>query len=62
MHVEWDQDRCALSGLCTAIAPEVLDFTEDNRLKATADDIDSHRDVLQQAASACPTQAIVVVE
>ena len=32
MRVEWDESRCALSALCTGLAPDIFRVDEDARL------------------------------
>jgi ferredoxin len=62
MRVEWDRNRCALAGLCSTPAPEVFTITEDAQLAISTDYDESDRIALQQAADACPTQAITLVD
>jgi ferredoxin len=62
MKVEWDESRCALSGLCTALAPDVLHMNDDAQLEISAEFDDSQRPSVQDAADACPTQAITLVD
>ena len=61
MRVEWDESRCALSALCTGLAPDVFRVDEDARLAFSAAIDDAHREAVQDAADWCPTQAITVV-
>jgi len=62
MKVEWDESRCALSGLCTGLAPDVFHIDEYARLDISTELDDGQRQSVQYAADACPTQAIVVVD
>jgi ferredoxin len=62
MRVEWDESRCALSALCTGLAPDVFSVDTDARLVITTDLDDSQRDAVQDAADSCPTQAITVAD
>jgi ferredoxin len=61
MRVEWDENRCALSALCTGLAPEVFHVDEDARLAVSTDIDDAQRQAVQDAADSCPTLAITVV-
>jgi ferredoxin len=62
MRVEWDENRCALSALCTGLAPDVFRVDEDARLAISAEIDDAHRQAVQDAADSCPTQAITVAD
>jgi ferredoxin len=61
MRVEWDESRCALSALCTGLAPDVFHVDGDARLAFDAEIDEAHQDAVQDAADSCPTQAITVV-
>ena len=61
MRVEWDESRCALSALCTGLAPDVFRVDDDARLSFDTEIDDAHREAVQDAAQSCPTQAITVV-
>ena len=62
MRVEWDESRCALSALCTGMAPDVFRVDEDARLAISSDiDLDQ-RQAVQDAADSCPTQAITIAD
>ena len=61
MRVEWDESRCALSALCTGLAPDVFRVDEDARLTFSAEIDEAHSEAVQDAADSCPTQAITVV-
>jgi ferredoxin len=61
MRVEWDESRCALSALCTGLAPDVFRVDEDARLAFSAEIAEAHQQDVQDAADSCPTQAITVV-
>jgi ferredoxin len=62
MRVEWDESRCALSALCTGLAPDVFRVDEDARLTISGDIDDEQRQAVQDAADSCPTQAITVAD
>ena len=58
MRVEWDKNRCALSALCTELAPDVFRVDEDARLAISTELDEAQRQAVQDAADSCPTQAI----
>ncbi|HZN80646.1 MAG TPA: ferredoxin [Mycobacterium sp.] len=62
MRVEWDESRCALSALCTGLAPDVFRVDDDARLAISSDIDDEQRQAVQDAADSCPTQAITVAD
>jgi ferredoxin len=62
MRVEWDESRCALSALCTGLAPDVFRVDEDARLAISGAIDDEQRQAVQDAADSCPTQAITVAD
>ena len=62
MRVEWDENRCALSALCTGLAPEVFRVDEDGGLAISTELDDELRQTVQDAADSCPTQAITVAD
>jgi ferredoxin len=62
MLVEWDESRCALSALCTGLAPEVFSVDADGGLAISARLDDAQREAVQDAADSCPTQAITVAD
>ena len=62
MRVEWDENRCALSGLCTSLAPEIFHLGDDALLQISTELDDSQRQSIQEAADACPTRAITLVD
>ena len=61
MRVDWDESRCALSSLCTGLAPDVFSLDDDARLVISAELDDEQRQAVRDAADSCPTQAINVV-
>lgn len=61
MRVEIDIDRCALSALCTALAPEVFDV-DDTHVVVAADIGEAALSAAVEAANACPTGAITVTD
>ena len=62
MRVDWDESRCALSGLCTGLAPDVFGLNGDSRLVIRTELDDEPRRAVQDAADSCPTQAITVAD
>jgi ferredoxin len=60
MRVEWDESRCALSALCTGLAPDVFHLDEHAQLVVGTELDDEQRQAVQDAADSCPTQAITV--
>ena len=58
MRVEWDESRCALSALCTELAPDVFRVDKDARLAISTELDEAQRQAVQDAADSCPTQAI----
>jgi ferredoxin len=62
MGVEWDGDRCALSALCTAMAPDVFAIGADSALEVATDCDESQRAAVEEAVQACPTGAIRLVD
>ena len=50
MRVGWDESRCALTGLCTGLAPDVFSLD------------DEQRQAVRDAADSCPTQAITAAD
>jgi len=60
MRIEWDENRCAVSALCTGLAPDVFRVDEDGRLAVSAEIDERQRQSIRDAADSCPTQAITV--
>jgi ferredoxin len=58
MRVEWDENRCALTALCTSLAPEVFHIDNAARLQVSQALDESLRQSLEDAVISCPTQAI----
>jgi ferredoxin len=61
MRVVVNFDRCESNALCVDACPEVFEIRDDDRLYV----IDEHppeelRQKVEQAARACPTQAITI--
>jgi ferredoxin len=62
MRVEWDQYRCTLSALCTALAPETFSIDEAGQVHVSDEGGVSELSSIQAAADSCPTQAIRIVD
>jgi ferredoxin len=62
VRVEWDESRFALSALCTGLAPDVFRLDDDAQLALRTELDDGQRQAVQDAADACPTQAITVAD
>ena len=61
MRVEWDENRCELALVCTALAPDVFELNDQGHLQISGDYGDAQRSQLQDAADSCPTRAITLV-
>jgi ferredoxin len=62
MRVDWDESRCAMSGLCTGLAPDVFHLDGHAQLVIDTELDDERRQAVQDAADSCPTQAITVAD
>jgi ferredoxin len=62
MRIDWDESRCALSAVCTGLAPDVFHLDDDARLTISTQLDDEQRQAVQDAADSCPTQAITVAD
>lgn len=62
MRIVVDFDVCQDHGQCAIAAPEVFDFDEDGNLVFTAEPDASLRTAVEDAADACPVQAITIEE
>jgi ferredoxin len=61
MRVVVDFDRCDSTGLCAAIAPELFELDDDDRLHVRGEQVEpAQRRVAEEAAKACPKLAITV--
>ena len=62
MRVEVDFDRCQSNAVCMGIAPEVFEVRDDGFLYVLQEEPDEAlRDRVEEAAAACPTQAITII-
>ncbi|SNQ46890.1 Ferredoxin-2 [Frankia canadensis] len=63
MRVNVDFDRCASSGTCVRLAPDIFEIRDDGYLYLlNGEPDDSRRDDLQEAVDSCPTEAISLSE
>jgi ferredoxin len=60
MNVHVDREKCALHGQCSFAAPEVFDFDDHDDLVYDPAPQDLQRAAVEQAARACPVQAIEI--
>jgi ferredoxin len=63
MRVNVDFDRCASTGTCVELVPDVFEIRDDGYLYLLEETPDeSRRDDLQEAVDSCPTEAISIVD
>jgi ferredoxin len=63
MRVNVDFDRCASTGTCVELVPDVFEIREDGYLYLIEESPDeSRRDDIQEAVDSCPTEAISIVD
>lgn len=60
MNVKVDQDTCVGCGMCAGIASEVFELKEGKAHVIEGADLESNKDMIEQAASSCPVQAIEI--
>jgi ferredoxin len=60
VHIKVDLSVCETHGLCAMLAPEVFELDADRKLKFEASPDDAFVLQVEEAASACPVQAILV--
>lgn len=56
-----DQDLCIGCGLCADTCPDVFEMTEDGKSQVK-ENAEANIECAKEAASVCPTEAIVVEE
>lgn len=63
MRIEVDFDKCQSNAVCQTIAPTIFEVRDDGYLYVL-DETPSEglRGLLDEAARACPTQAITIVD
>jgi ferredoxin len=63
IRVEVDRDRCASTGGCEALAPQVFEIGEDGALVVlTPEPEEADLPDVRNAVAACPTRALSLVE
>jgi ferredoxin len=63
MRVNVDFDRCASTGTCVELVPDVFEIRDDGYLYLIEEAPDeSRRDDIQEAVDSCPTEAISIVD
>jgi ferredoxin len=63
MRLQVDYDRCTGLGVCEAIAPDVFSIEDDGTMRIVEScPADQMRNMLEEAVSGCPTEAISIVE
>ncbi len=63
MKVKVNKDVCIGCGACTAICPDVFEFSDEGYAKAISEKVEeSKEDEVKDAANGCPTGAIEVTE
>ncbi|MEV4243914.1 ferredoxin [Streptosporangium canum] len=62
MKVIVDQVLCQVHAQCVFAAPEVFELDDDDRLVYVAEPDDGLMDSVEEAARACPVQAIFLEE
>lgn len=60
MIVSVDLNLCESHGECVFLAPDVFEFGEDGVLQFREQPDESRREACEEAAAACPVQAITV--
>lgn len=62
MKIRVDMTRCETHAQCVFAAPEVFSLDDDDALVYDADPPDALRAKIEQAAIACPVQAVLIAE
>jgi ferredoxin len=63
MRLNVDFDRCASSGTCVELVPDVFEIRDDGYLYLLEESPDeARRDDIQEAVDACPTEAISILD
>lgn len=60
MNVDVDMNLCQSNGECCFVAPEVFELGDDDVLRWEPEPDEALRAKCEQAAAACPVQAITV--
>jgi ferredoxin len=63
MRVNVDFDRCASSGTCVRLVPDIFEIRDDGYLYILNEEPDESRwDDLQEVVDSCPTEAISITD
>ena len=63
IRIEVDRDRCASTGGCEALAPQVFEIGDDGALVVLRPEPDeADLPDVRNAVAACPTRALTLVE
>jgi ferredoxin len=63
MRIEVDRDRCASTGGCEALAPEVFEIGDDGVLVVLRPEpADADLPDVRRAVATCPTRALTLVD
>lgn len=62
MKIVVDLDTCESHGQCELVAPEIFHLEIDGTLHYTAEPDEASYEDVREAAGACPTQAITLIE
>jgi len=62
MRLVVDVDRCDGTGVCAAIAPELLELADDDVVRVLRADLTGREAAAEEAARACPKLALTVVD
>ncbi|MCH1867686.1 ferredoxin [Nocardioides sp. CFH 31398] len=61
MRIRFDEDRCASTGMCESVAPDVFSIGDDGWLHVLDESPDeSRRAEIAEACDACPTGALTL--
>jgi ferredoxin len=59
VRIHHDADRCASTGMCEAVAPEVFQVGDDGEMRVLEPaPPEGSRDLIAEAVAACPTAAL----
>jgi ferredoxin len=63
MRIEVDRDRCASTGGCEALAPDVFEIGDDGALVVlTPEPAEADLADVRNAVAGCPTRALSLIE
>ncbi len=59
MRITWDESRCASTGMCEAVAPELFRIGDDGALRVLQESPGEQcRTLIAEAVEACPTGSL----